>query len=70
LCPSGTYYDRGGINPVAVTATVVGAAVAIATVIWGSTYLAAFTWFVGAGIGFAVYLLGMRYTPRHLVYGR
>lgn len=51
-----------GINPIAVTATVVGALLAIATVIWGSPYLATFTWFVGAGIGFAVYLVGMRYT--------
>ncbi|MDO3333508.1 NCS1 family nucleobase:cation symporter-1 [Mycobacteroides abscessus] len=70
LSPSGTYQYRGGINPIAVTATVVGALLAIATVIWGSPYLATFTWFVGAGIGFAVYLVGMRYTPRHLIYGR
>lgn len=70
LSPSGTYQYRGGINPIAVTATVLGALLAIATVIWGSPYLATFTWFVGAGIGFAVYLVGMRYTPRHLIYGR
>ncbi|OHT87959.1 NCS1 family nucleobase:cation symporter-1 [Mycobacteroides saopaulense] len=70
LSPSGAYHYRGGINPVAVAATVAGALVAIATAVWGSAYVASFTWFVGAGIGFGVYLLGMRHTPTHLIYGR
>lgn len=70
LSPAGAYFYRGGINPVAVAATAVGAALAIAVVIWGSTYLASFTWFLGAGIGFVLYLLGMRSVPAHVIYGR
>ncbi|OHU18795.1 nitrate reductase [Mycobacteroides franklinii] len=70
LSPEGAYYYRGGINPVAVAATLVGALIAIAMVVWGSAYMASFTWFLGAGIGFGIYLLGMRHVPPHLIYGQ
>ena len=63
------YYFRGGVNPVAVVATIVAALVPIGVVIWGTSYQASFTWFIGAAIGFVIYMLGMKLLPTELIYG-
>ncbi|MGU3293510.1 NCS1 family nucleobase:cation symporter-1 [Williamsia sp. M5A3_1d] len=63
MSPTGRYWFRSGVNPVAVIATVVAGAAGIAVVVEGTTYMASYTWFVGAGLGFAIYSLGMRLLP-------
>ena len=51
----GAYWFRGGYNPVAIGATVVGAVVAMMVVLLGSTDAAAYSWFIGAALAFAVH---------------
>lgn len=60
LRADGTYHYRGGYNPVAIAATAVGATVAMLVVLLGSSDAAAFSWFIGAGLAFAVHLVGSR----------
>ena len=55
LKPNGTYHYTKGYNPAAITATVVGAVVAMAVVFFGSSTAAAFSWFIGAAAAFAVH---------------
>ncbi|MFC5065623.1 NCS1 family nucleobase:cation symporter-1 [Actinomycetospora atypica] len=55
LDPAGQYHFRGGYNPVAIGATIAGAVLALALVLLGSSDAAAFSWFVGAGVAFAVH---------------
>ncbi|GLZ49572.1 nitrate reductase [Actinomycetospora sp. NBRC 106375] len=55
LAPTGRYHFRGGYNPIAIAATVVGAIGAMLLVLLGSTDAASFSWFVGAGIAFALH---------------
>ncbi|GAA4697939.1 NCS1 family nucleobase:cation symporter-1 [Pseudonocardia yuanmonensis] len=55
LRADGTYHYRKGYNPVAIVATAVGAVVAMAVVLFGSTTAAAFSWFIGAGVAFALH---------------
>jgi NCS1 family nucleobase:cation symporter-1 len=55
LRPDGSYHFRRGYNPVAIGATAVGAVVAMAVVLFGSSDAAAFSWFIGAGIAFALH---------------
>ncbi|GAA1316702.1 cytosine permease [Pseudonocardia xinjiangensis] len=55
LRPDGSYHFHRGHNPIAIGATAVGAALAMAVVLLGSAGAAAFSWFIGAGIAFAVH---------------
>lgn len=67
LAPTATYWYRKGVNPPAVIATAVGAVLAVIPVVvptsavhWMGT-AAQYSWFIGMGIGLAVYyLLGSR----------
>ena len=58
---TGRYFYRKGFNPAAVIATAVGAVVAMIPVLWvggpGMHTIAQYSWFIGCGLGFAVYLL-------------
>jgi NCS1 family nucleobase:cation symporter-1 len=56
MSPEGTYHYRKGYNPAAITATVVGATIAMLVVLLGSADAAAFSWFIGAGLAFAVHM--------------
>jgi nucleobase:cation symporter-1, NCS1 family len=56
LRPDGAYHYRKGYNPAAIVATAVGATVAMLVVFLGSTDAAAFSWFIGAGLAFAVHM--------------
>jgi NCS1 family nucleobase:cation symporter-1 len=60
MAPEGRYYYRKGYNPAAVIATAVGAAVAMIPVLWtggpGMHTTAQYSWFIGMGLGFIVYL--------------
>ncbi|MTD15594.1 NCS1 family nucleobase:cation symporter-1 [Nakamurella sp. YIM 132087] len=58
LSPKGRYYYRKGVNPIAVGATALGALIGVAIVFWGSMQVAAYSWFICAGIGFVGYLVG------------
>ncbi|MHA6620524.1 NCS1 family nucleobase:cation symporter-1 [Pseudonocardia sp. DLS-67] len=60
LRADGAYHYRSGYNPVAIAATAVGATVAMLVVLLGSSDAAAFSWFIGAGLAFAVHMAGSR----------
>ncbi|GAA0895249.1 NCS1 family nucleobase:cation symporter-1 [Pseudonocardia zijingensis] len=64
LRPDGTYHYRGGYNPAAIAATAVGATVAMLVVLLGSSDAAAFSWFIGAGLAFAVHMAVSRRAPQ------
>jgi NCS1 family nucleobase:cation symporter-1 len=59
LSTSGRYWFRGGYNPSAITATAVGAVVAVIPVLWsggpGMSTIAQYSWFIGMALGLAVY---------------
>jgi NCS1 family nucleobase:cation symporter-1 len=55
LAPTGKYHFRGGYNPIAIAATVVGAVLAMLLVLLGSSDVAAFSWFLGAGAAFVLH---------------
>ncbi|MFF0544965.1 NCS1 family nucleobase:cation symporter-1 [Nocardia thailandica] len=61
MSPGGTYWYRKGYHPAAVLATAVGAVVAVFPVLAkgvpGMHTAAQYSWFIGAGLGFAVYYL-------------
>ncbi|WP_138999270.1 NCS1 family nucleobase:cation symporter-1 [Rhodococcus zopfii] len=61
MSEKGAYWYRKGYNPAAVIATVVGAAVAMIPVLFndapGMHTTAQYSWFIGCGLGFAVYHL-------------
>jgi NCS1 family nucleobase:cation symporter-1 len=54
--PAGRYYYRKGYNPPAIIATAVGAVVAMIPVLGKMTDVAQYSWFIGCGLGFVVYL--------------
>ena len=60
MAPTGRYFYRKGYNPPAVIATAAGAVVAMVPVLWtggpGMPTTAQYSWFVGMGLGFLVYL--------------
>ena len=56
LSPSGRYHYYKGVNPVAVIATAISAIVGVFIVFYASSDVAAFSWFIGAGISFGIYL--------------
>jgi NCS1 family nucleobase:cation symporter-1 len=55
LSPSGIYRYTKGYNLVAVVATALGAVLAMLVVLLGSADVAAFSWFIGAGVAFALH---------------
>jgi nucleobase:cation symporter-1, NCS1 family len=55
LKADGTYHYAKGYNPAAVISTILGAAIAMGVVLFGSSTAAAFSWFIGAGIAFAAH---------------
>ncbi|ACV78204.1 permease for cytosine/purines uracil thiamine allantoin [Nakamurella multipartita DSM 44233] len=60
LSPNGTYHYRKGYNPVAVVATAVAALAGVLVVFFASTEAATYTWFIGAGLGFVLYMVGSK----------
>jgi nucleobase:cation symporter-1, NCS1 family len=67
MSKAGTYWYKHGYNPKAVAATVVSAAVAVFPVLFGDlpgmTTAAQYSWFIGCGLGFALYWAVMRNNP-------
>lgn len=68
LSPAGAYWYNKGYNPAAVYATIAAAALAMFTVVFngavaalpeiaGMSTASTYSWFIGCGIGFAVYYL-------------
>ncbi|WP_181780351.1 NCS1 family nucleobase:cation symporter-1 [Pseudonocardia pini] len=55
LKADGKYHYSKGYNPVAIAATAVGAVIAMAVVLFGSSTAAAFSWFIGAGVAFVLH---------------
>jgi NCS1 family nucleobase:cation symporter-1 len=55
LSPSGTYHYRNGYNPVAISATIVGAVLAASVVFFASSGAASFSWFIGAIVAFLIH---------------
>lgn len=51
----GAYHYTKGYNPVAIAATAAGAALAMAVVLLGSSEAAAFSWFIGCAVAFALH---------------
>jgi NCS1 family nucleobase:cation symporter-1 len=60
LDAGGKYHYKGGYNPVAITATAISAIIGMIVVFWGSAEAATYTWFIGAGCAFALYIVGSR----------
>ncbi|MEZ0491626.1 NCS1 family nucleobase:cation symporter-1 [Kineococcus sp. TBRC 1896] len=54
--PSGAYHYVKGWNPVAVGVTAVAALVAICVVFFTNATAASFSWFIGAGLAFGLYI--------------
>ncbi|MFI9408095.1 NCS1 family nucleobase:cation symporter-1 [Nocardia sp. NPDC052316] len=67
MSKSGSYWYRNGYNPAAVLATAIGALVAVIPVlakdIPGMYTAAQYSWFIGCGLGFAVYHVLATRTP-------
>jgi NCS1 family nucleobase:cation symporter-1 len=60
LDPNGKYHYKKGYNPIAITATAVSAIAGMVVVFWGSSEAATYTWFIGAGSAFVIYMLASR----------
>ncbi|WP_432544056.1 NCS1 family nucleobase:cation symporter-1 [Kineococcus sp. SYSU DK002] len=56
MSPAGTYHYRNGWNTVAIGVTAFAALVAILVVFFTNPTAASFSWFIGAGLGFGLYL--------------
>ncbi|MEV6350913.1 NCS1 family nucleobase:cation symporter-1 [Actinoplanes sp. NPDC051851] len=60
LDPQGKYFYRKGYHPPAIAATAIGAVVAVIPVLWtggpGMHTIAQYSWFIGCGLGFLIYL--------------
>jgi NCS1 family nucleobase:cation symporter-1 len=60
MAPEGRYFYKRGYNPAAIIATAVGAVVAMVPVLWtggpGMHTTAQYSWFIGMGLGFLVYM--------------
>ncbi|PRY16653.1 NCS1 family nucleobase:cation symporter-1 [Kineococcus rhizosphaerae] len=54
--PAGTYHYRRGWNPIAVGVTAVAAVVGIVVVFFTNATAASFSWFIGAGLAFGLYV--------------
>ena len=60
MSKTANYWYKGGYNPAAVAATVVGALLAMAPVllggmVWGMTGASQYSWFIGCGVAFGLY---------------
>jgi nucleobase:cation symporter-1, NCS1 family len=62
LGANGKYHYKKGYNPIAITATAVGAVVAMAVVLFGSSTAAAFSWFIGVAVAFVIHWFASRST--------
>ena len=60
LDAGGKYHYKGGYNPVAIVATAIAAIAGMVVVFWGSSEAATYTWFIGAGLGFVLYMVGSK----------
>jgi NCS1 family nucleobase:cation symporter-1 len=60
LKADGRYHYKKGYNPIAIAATAVSAIVGMIVVFWGSSEAATYTWFIGAGLAFVLYMAGSR----------
>ena len=58
LDPKGRYHYTKGYNPVAITATAVGAVVGVVVVFFLPASVGAYTWFICAAIGFVGHFVG------------
>lgn len=58
LGPEGRYHHTKAYNPVAIGATLVGAVIGVIIVFAASSGVAAYTWFICAGTGFALHYIG------------
>lgn len=60
MSETGSYWYRRGVNPPAVIATVVGAAVAVVPVVWthgpGMATAAQYSWFIGVALALLAYV--------------
>ncbi|BCJ45523.1 nitrate reductase [Actinoplanes ianthinogenes] len=60
MSPAGKYHYKKGYHPPAIAATAIGAVVAVVPVLWtGGPHMhtvAQYSWFVGCGLGFLIYL--------------
>ncbi|WP_249997928.1 NCS1 family nucleobase:cation symporter-1 [Actinoplanes sp. M2I2] len=60
MAPDGRYHYKKGYNPPAIIATAAGAIIAMVPVLWtggpGMHTTAQYSWFIGMGLGFVVYL--------------
>ncbi len=69
MSPEGTYWYSKGVNPPAVIATVIGALVAMMTVVLPESAISwidtagQYSWFIGMGLGLAVYYPLARRSP-------
>jgi len=61
MSPEGRYHYKKGYNPPAIIATAAGAVIAMVPVLWtggpGMHTTAQYSWFIGMGLGFVVYLV-------------
>ncbi len=55
MSPDGIYHYTKGYNPIAIGSTIAGAVLAAAVVFFGSSDAASFSWFIGAGVAFALH---------------
>ncbi|MDX6320865.1 MAG: nucleobase:cation symporter, family, partial [Propionibacteriaceae bacterium] len=58
MSPQGRYHYTRGYNPVAIGATLMGAVVGVIIVFAASSGVAAYTWFICAGLGFVLHYVG------------
>src|ERR1700712_852350 len=68
MSKTANYWYKGGYNPAAVAATVVGALLAMAPVllggmVWGMTGASQYSWFIGCGVAFGLYYLLATHGP-------
>ena len=61
LNADGRYHYKKGYNPIAIAATAISAVVGMIVVFFGSYEAATYTWFIGAGLAFVLYMLGSRF---------
>jgi NCS1 family nucleobase:cation symporter-1 len=57
---NGKYHYKKGYNPVAVVVTAISAVAGMLVVFLGSSEAATYTWFIGAGLAFVLYMVGSR----------
>jgi NCS1 family nucleobase:cation symporter-1 len=61
LSADGRYHYKKGYNPIAIAATAISAIVGMIVVFFGSSEAATYTWFIGAGLAFGLYMAGSRF---------